>query len=53
MFGEAVTLPNTNAVHFCDIFSDIGQHFCPAQTNSLKNQKLGHVKIIWDNMPYF
>ena len=32
-------LPNANAVHFCDIFSNIGQCFRPAQTKSLGNQK--------------
>ena len=34
-------LSNTNAVHFCDFFCDIGQFFRPSQINSLKNQKFG------------
>ena len=40
-------LPNTDAVNFCDTFSDIGQCFRPAQTKSLKNQKLAHVWIVY------
>ena len=41
---------NTNAVHYCDIFSDIEQCFQPAQTQSPENQKFDHVRIILDNM---
>ena len=39
-------LPNTNAVHYWDIFSDIGQSFRTAQTKILENQKSGLVRII-------
>ena len=38
---------------FCDIFSDIGQCFWPAKTNSLENRKSGYVTIIYDKIPYF
>ena len=33
-------LLDTNAIHYCDIFSDIGQCFRPAQTKNLENQKI-------------
>ena len=49
-------LPNTNAVHFYVIFSDIGpigQYFQSSQTQNLKNQKLDYVRIILDNIRYF
>ena len=46
-------LPNANDGNFCDIFSDIGHCFRPAQTQSLKNQKYNHVRIILDNTRYF
>ena len=42
-------LLNSNTVHFCDIFFNIGQCFRPTQTKSLGNQKSGHVRIIQDN----
>ena len=40
-------LPNTNAVHFCDIFSDIGQYFWSAQTRSfgIKKIRLGNMVL--------
>ena len=38
-------LPNTNAIHFYDIFSDLGECFWLAQIKSHENQKSGH--IIW------
>ena len=46
-------LPNKNAVYFCGIFLDIGQCCRPAQTKGLENQKLGYVRINYDNIPYF
>ena len=38
-------LLNTNDVHFCDIILRHRRCFRPAQTNSLENQKSGHVRL--------
>ena len=38
--------PNTNAIHFCDFFSEKGQLFDLPKQNVPKNQKYGHVRII-------
>ena len=39
-------LSNTNPIHFCNIFLDIGHCFRTAQTKSIKNQKSDHFKLI-------
>ena len=39
---------NTNVVHYCDIFSNIGQCFRLAELKILENQKSSHVRIILD-----
>ena len=40
-------IPNTNAIHFCNIFSDIGQCCHPVQKNGLDNPAtLGTTRII-------
>ena len=53
MFGEAMCYQTQMPLKFLMYFSDIGQCFCSGQKKSLKNQKSDHVRMIWDNIPYF
>ena len=43
---EAMSYQTQKAIHFCDFFR-------PDQTQSLKNKKSDHLKIIFDNILYF